>query len=214
MNNKLLLIGGGGHCRSVLDTIYRIETYDDIGIIDTAIPIGNYVLDTPVIGTDEDLKKLYEEGYQSAFITIGTIDNFDLKFKLVQHLQSIGFSLPNIIDPAAEVSAFGELGEGIFIGKQAIINANFKIGDFVIINTGAVCEHDIIIQDYSHIAPRATLLGGVDVGEKTHIGANTTVKQGISIGSDTLIGMASNVLQPIKSNVIAYGNPCKVVGKK
>ncbi|ENH98112.1 hypothetical protein J416_02069 [Gracilibacillus halophilus YIM-C55.5] len=158
MNRKLLLVGGGGHCKSILDTLYRIGEYQDIAIIDKKENIGKNILETPIIGTDDDLKNLYIEGYKEAFISIGTITNFNTKIKLVNHLHKIGFYLPNIIDPTAIISNYCEIGKGIFVGKSAIVNANTKLEDFSIINSQAICEHDVTIEKYTHIAPGSVIL--------------------------------------------------------
>ncbi|WP_077597054.1 acetyltransferase [Oceanobacillus kimchii] len=214
MNKKLLLIGGGGHCKSVLDTLYRLGTFDELGIIDIPSQVGKFVLETPIIGTDEDLPELFKKGFNSAFVTIGAIDSHDLKIRLVKRLSDLSFTFPNIIDPSVEISTYGEIGEGVFIGKSVIVNANYNIGSFAIINSGSICEHDTEIGDYTHVAPNTTILGGVKIGDRAHIGAASIVKQGTNIGTNTIIGMGSNVLSSIDSNVIAYGNPCKVVGQK
>ena len=51
---KLILVGGGGHCKAVIDV--AISAGREIsGIIDNAIPVGSTVLDIPVIGTDDNL---------------------------------------------------------------------------------------------------------------------------------------------------------------
>ncbi|WP_067843869.1 NeuD/PglB/VioB family sugar acetyltransferase [Amphibacillus sediminis] len=212
MKRRLLLIGGGGHCKSILDSLYNIGDYQEIGIIDKPDNIGNKVLDTTIIGSDDDLEDLYNSGFTEAFVSVGTIDDFHFKLKIIKKLEKISFSFPNIIDPSATVSEYCKLTKGVFIGKSAIVNANATIGNFAIINSRAICEHDVSVGDCSHIAPGAIILGNVGIGKKTHIGAGSVIKQGLTIGSETLIGMGSNVVNNIGSHTIAYGNPCKVVG--
>lgn len=51
----------------------------------------------------------------------------------------------------------------------------------------------------------------ITVGDAVWIGANTTVLPGVSIGGNTIIGAGSVVNKDVPSNVIAAGNPCKVI---
>lgn len=211
MNSGLLLIGGGGHCNSVLDSVLHASKYSKIGIIDKRENIGRSILNISIIGCDDDLIELYRQGYSSAFITLGSIGNPSIRIKLFNLLEKIGFEIPNIIDSTAVVSDHVNMEAGIYIGKNAVINVGTYIGKGAIINTSSTIEHDCTIEKFSHIAPGALLCGGVHVGENTHIGAKSVVKQQTMVGANTIIGMGSVVLHDIGNNVLAYGNPCKEV---
>lgn len=213
MVKKLLLIGGGGHCKSVLDSIIQLETYQEIGIIDMKDKVGERIMDTPIIGCDDDLPKLYEEGYHYAFVTIGSIGNPSLRIKLFKYLRDIGFETPSIIDPSATVSGYSNIDRGIYVGKQAIINTGAIINKGAIINSGSIVEHDCKIGDFVHIAPGTVLSGEVSIGDYSHIGSNSTIKQQVTIGSNSIIGMGSVVTKDIQDSILAYGNPCKEVKK-
>lgn len=211
MNKKLLLLGGGGHCRSVLDSVLAAGIYKDIGIIGKAEEVGGFVHGVPVIGCDEDLLHLFKQGYKDAFISVGSIGNSSVRVRLTMHLEALGFNIPNIIDPSAAVSNEATLGTGIFIGKNAVVNIGAVIGKGVIINTSAVIEHDCVLEDFVHAAPGCILCGDVHVGSNTHIGAGCVVRQQIVIGADSIIGMGSVVLHDIAGSTVAYGNPCREV---
>lgn len=211
MNKKLLLIGGGGHCKSVLDSILPSNEYTGIGIIDKNESSSGSVLGIPIIGCDDDLSKLYHDGYHYAYVTVGSTGEQSLRIKLYKMLETIGFEIPNIIDLTAIVSSHVKMERGIFIGKNVVVNAGTSIMDGSIINTASTIEHDCIISQFCHIAPKSLLCGEVEVGDNTHIGAGSVIKQQIKIGSNSIIGMGSVVLKDIKSNVVAYGNPCKEV---
>jgi sugar O-acyltransferase (sialic acid O-acetyltransferase NeuD family) len=211
MNKKLLLIGGGGHCKSVLDSILQSNEYSEIGIIDKNENDEGSILGIPIIGCDNDLSKLYHDGYHYAFVTVGSIGKPSLRIKLYKMLEAIGFEIPNIIDLTAIISNQVKLEKGIFIGKNVVVNVGTYIKDGSIINTGSTIEHDCIINQFCHIAPGSVLCGEVEIGENTHVGAGSVIRQQIKIGSNTIIGMGSVVLKDIKGNVVAYGNPCKEV---
>jgi sugar O-acyltransferase (sialic acid O-acetyltransferase NeuD family) len=211
MSNRILLIGGGGHCKSVLDSLVKTNQYSEIGVVDKEENIGKTIIGIPIIGYDDELPRLYQEGYKEAFVTVGSVGNTKLRIKLFNTLEKIGYKIPNIIDHTALVSDHVKLGRGIFIGKNTVINAGTIIYSGSIINTSAVIEHDCIIREFSHIAPGALLCGDVQVGENTHVGAKCVIKQQIKIGANSIIGMGSTVLTNIANGVMAYGNPCKEV---
>lgn len=211
MSKKILLVGGGGHCKSVLDSLLKLDLFSEIGIIDVKENIGKEIMGVPIISSDDGLKELYAKGYKYAFVTIGGIGNPSLRIKLFNQIVEIGFVIPNIIDPSANISKYVSMEIGIFVGKNAVINAETKIHKGAIINTGSIIEHDCSIDEFVHIAPGSVLNGGVNVGKNTHIGARSVVKQQVIIGSNSMIGMGSVVIKDIKDNIIAYGNPCKEV---
>ena len=208
MNNKLLLIGGGGHCHSVLDSIIASGLYDEVGIIDTQ-PIE--CMGVHVVGTDDDLPRLFAAGWHKAFITVGSVGNTDARRRIYTTIKSIGYRIETIIDPTAILGCGVNIHEGCYIGKRAVLNSGVTIGNCSIINTGAIIEHDCVVGDFSHISPGAILCGQVIVGNNSHIGAGSVVKQQIDIGDFVMIGAGSVVVKSIRNNNVAYGNPCRVV---
>lgn len=173
---KVVLIGGGGHCHSVIDVIEMEQKYDIIGIIDQEANIGKKVLDYEIIGCDSDLDKIFLT-CSSAVITIGHIKSNQLRKKLYRKLKEIGFSLPVVISPLAYVSKYSKIEEGTVVMHQALINANAKIGKNCIINTKALIEHDVVVEDNCHISTASVLNGGCHVKEDTFYGSNAVSKQ-------------------------------------
>lgn len=208
MGKKLLLIGGGGHCSSVLSSVLALNKYEEVGIVDF---IDTPVMGVSVVGRDEDLPNLKNTGWTDAFITLGSIGNTNLRHRLYQMIKEIGFTVPVLVDPSAIVAQDVKIGEGSFVGKGAVLNSGTEIGECAIINTGAVIEHDCKIGTFAHISPGTVLCGQVEVGCDSHVGAGSVVRQQITIGKQTLIGMGSVVVSNIPDQVKAFGNPCKVV---
>lgn len=208
MKKKLLLLGGGGHCRSVLSSILSLNKYDAIGIIDCT---DTSVLGVSVVGRDEDLPNLKMVGWTDAFITVGSTGNTSLRHRLYQMVVDNGFTVPSIVDATAIIAQDATVEEGCYIGRGAILNSGSRIGTCAIINTGAIIEHDCVIGNFAHISPGAVLCGQVVVGNNSHIGAGSVVKQQIIIGKDVLVGAGSVVVNNISDSVKAFGNPCKVV---
>ena len=177
---KILLIGGGGHCHSVIDVVEQEDKYEIAGIIDKKELLGTKVLGYEVIGCDDDLEKLFDM-YKYAFITIGHIKSNKVRINLFSLLKSIGYIIPTIKSPLAYVSKYSELGEGTVIHHYALINANVKIGKNCIINTKALIEHDVTVEDNCHISTGAILNGAVVVKQNIFIGSNAVAKESIVI---------------------------------
>lgn len=211
MVRKLLLLGGGGHCKSIIDSLSGCNTYAGIGIVEKSGIVPAPILGIPVVGTDEDLAKLKREGYTDAFVSLGSIGNTSNRRKLFGLISSLGFDIPNIIDSSAVVSRNSIMGRGLFIGKHAVVNAGSILGDGVIINSSATIEHDCTIGSFAHVSPGVVLCGNVTIGEDAHIGAGCIVRQQVQIGSRSMIGMGSIVLHNVPENTLAYGSPCQVV---
>lgn len=210
-NKRMLLVGGGGHCRSVLDCLRRIGTYETFGIIDQEGTLHSSRFGVPITGSDADLPELFAGGWTSAVIALGSIGNPERRQALFERLKIIGFSLPPVVDPSALIGYEAIVKEGAFIGKGTVVNVGAQIGCCAIINTGAVVEHDCTIGNFVHVSPGCTLCGGVAVGENTHVGAGSVVRQQVQIGRNCLIGAGSVVVSSIPDGAEAYGNPCKVV---
>lgn len=208
-DRRLLLIGGGGHCRSVLDCALSMACFTEIAIIDKDSSAS--ALNIPVIGADEDLPKMHAEGWTDAFVSVGSVGTTELRRKLYKMIKNFGFNVPIIKDPSASVAREVEIKEGVFLGKQAVVNTGSKIGELAILNTGAIIEHDCVIGAFAHISPGTVICGQVQVGDDSHIGAGSVVRQGINIGSNVLIGAGSVIVKGVPDNVKAYGNPCRVV---
>lgn len=208
---KIVLIGGGGHCKSIIDAIQGFGEYNIVGIVDKEENIGKEIYGVDVIGKDEDLQLLYKKGIRYAFITVGSIGSVKIREILYKNAKKIGFEFPVIRDVSSIIAGKVVIEEGVFIGKGVIINSEVSIKANAIINTGAIIEHDCKIGAFAHIAPGATVCGGVSVGYSSHVGCNASVIQGVNIGENVLIGAGSVVVKDINDNSKVVGNPCREV---
>ncbi|RXI39051.1 acetyltransferase [Malaciobacter mytili] len=177
---NIVLVGGGGHCHSVIDVIEQEDKYNIIGIIDLKENIDKNVFSYKIIGCDDDLEEIFKK-CQNAIVTVGHIQSNTLRKTLFNKLKRIGFNLPVIISPLAYVSKHSLIDEGTVIMHQSLINANVKIGKNCIINTKALVEHDCIVENHCHISTSSILNGAVIVTENTFYGSNAVCKQGINI---------------------------------
>ncbi len=204
--DNIILVGFGGHAKSVADTIERSNRFHIVGYTDRK-PLENYQ-DYKWLGTDEVLKQYHGSGVNYAFICVGYLGHSDVRNKLYTMVKEIGFHLPVIVDPSAVVAGSAKIEEGTFIGKRAVINAGVSIGKMCIINSGAVIEHDCEIGAYAHISVASILCGGVSVGESTFVGANATVIQMRRIGKGCIIGAGSVIRSNVSDHETKWGINC------
>ena len=188
--NKILLIGGGGHCKSAIDVIEQHAQFKIAGIVDKPEFLNKKILGYPVIGNDSDLGKLIEK-YNYALITVGQIKSPSLRIKLFDIAKNIGFLFPSIVSPNAYVSKYSKIGVGTIVMHNSMINANVTIGNNCIINSKALIEHDCHISNHCHISTNATINGGVKIGSKCFIGSNVTTKENIIIDENSFIKAGS-----------------------
>ncbi len=190
--NKIILIGGGGHCKSVIDVIEQEAKFKIAGIIDKPKNLDSKVLGYSVIGNDADLENLAKK-YHYAMITVGQIKSPYSRIKLFDLAKKAGFSLPTIISPSSYISKYSKIGKGTIIMHNVIVNANATVGDNCIINTKALIEHDCLISSHCHISTNTTINGGVKIGAQSFVGSNVTTKNDIIIKEKSFIKAGSIV---------------------
>jgi len=207
---EILLIGGGGHCKSCIEVIESTNLYSIAGIIDTPDKLGDLVLGYPIIGNDNDLK-LLKKKYDYALITVGQIKSPEIRINLFNAAKNLGFQFPVIIASTAHVSKNSTIGEGTVIMHQALINSEVTIGKNNIINSKALIEHDCSIGDNNHISTGAILNGTVSILDDTFVGSGTVVNHGITIASKCIISSNSLVRKSLKQYGIYSGSPLKKI---
>ena len=209
----ILLIGGGGHCRSCIDVIEAEGKYKIAGIVNQ--PGGNTdpFLGYEVLGDDGDLPELFKK-YTIALITVGQIKSADNRVKLFQQLRSLGFELATIISPRAYVSKNASLGAGTIVMHDSLVNAGAKIGNNCILNTKSLVEHDAIVEDHCHISTSSVVNGGTIIREKTFIGSNTITKEYITVGKTSVIGGGLRVVSDVQENTLMKNNEHIILEKR
>lgn len=181
----LLLIGGGGHCRSCIDIIEIGNVYRIEGLVLPSTEVEP-VLGYPAVGTDDELPLLINDT-KAALIAIGQIKTAEPRVRLFKLLKFLGAELPIIISPLAYCSRHATIGEGTIIMHGAIVNAGARIGRNCIVNSKALIEHDAVIGDHCHISTSATVNGGAEIGESTFVGSGSVVRQGTNIDRNSFI---------------------------
>lgn len=183
---EIILVGGGGHCKSVIDVIEQENQFMIAGIVDKPELLGTNVSGYSIFASDSDLDELSKD-YTYALITIGQIQSSELRMKLFDRVKKSGFSLPKIISPRAYVSQYANIGLGTVVMHDALINTGVSVGDNCIINSKAIIEHDSKISNHCHISTNSVVNGGATICEGSFIGSGAVVVNSIVIKKNSFI---------------------------
>ena len=207
---KIILIGGGGHCKSCIDVIEQENKFEIEGIIDLPSKLGQNILGYKVIANDDDITKFAEEN-KNFLITIGHLGETSLRDKIFNLIKNNGGNLPVIISPFAIVSKHSDISEGTIIMHQAIVNSGAIIKENCIINSKALIEHDAIIEDNTHISTSTIINGDCKVGKNCLVGSASVIKHSVSISNDVVIGAGAVVTTDIIESGVYVGCPAKKI---
>ncbi len=198
---SLLLIGGGGHCRSCIDVIEATGQFEIAGIVDRNGVCNTDSMAYPLLGNDDDLPRLVKK-YCSALVTVGQMRCTGVRMRLFEMLNELEADLPVIVSPQAYVSRHAHVSAGTIVMHSALINANARIGENCIINSQALIEHDAIVEPHCHISTGAKVNGGASIEMGTFIGSGAVIREGIRIGINCVIGAGAVVLGDLPAGTV------------
>lgn len=183
---KLILIGGGGHCKSCIDVIESSGQFTIAGILDSADKVGETVCGYSIVGTDDRIDEFAAQGY-AFHITVGHMKSPAVREKIYGKLRDIKAEVPTIVSPLARVSSHAKVGNGTIIMHFALVNADAEVGENCIINNRAQVEHDAVVGNHCHISTGAILNGNVRVGSRSFVGSGAITKQGVEIPEGSFV---------------------------
>lgn len=193
MNDRrnIILIGGGGHCKSVID-VAESAGYTILGIIDKPELVGTSVLNYKIIGVDGDIPHYVDKA--EFVITVGQIKSSALRRKLAQYVLESGGKFATIIASDAYVSKYASIGEGTVVMHKAVVNAGANVGTNCIINSMANIEHDVKVGDFCHVSTGVMVNGEVKIGNDVFVGSGSIIHQCVNIMANSVIP-AGNVVR-------------------
>lgn len=203
----LVLIGGGGHCRSVIEAAESCGRMI-YGIIDTPDKIGDNVLGYKIIDSDDNLSR-YIPDYEF-IITIGQISNTDIRRRISDKIATLGGVMGIVTASTANISRFASIGAGTVILHGAMINAGAGTGVNCIVNTLANIDHDTLVGDFCHISTGVMVNGGCVIGNDVFIGSGSVIAHGISVAGGSIVAAGTVLKNSAKEKGLYAGNPGQI----
>ena len=203
----IIVYGGGGHGKSLIELLRSLGTYRILGVVDDGLATGGLVLGLPVLGGAEALPGVYAQGVRQAVNAVGGIGDVSVRIKVFQKLAQAGFVCPAVAHPSAVIEPSAAVSAGAQIFPHAYVGSEVRLGYGVIVNTGAIVSHDCILSDYTNISPGAMLAGDVRTGSSVLVGMGVTVNLGVKIGAGARVGNGATVKSDVpEKGVVRAGS--------
>lgn len=193
---KFTLIGGGGHCESLLQALPQGLVplgYTDLAPVD-GMPV-------PFLGTDSEAR-----GPLHIAVALGSDDSLALRRRVITRFH--GAEFVTIVAPTAIVTPASVIGSGSALLHRVVINGA-TLGPHCIVNTGAIVEHSAHIGENCFIGPGAIICGGVTIGRDVMIGAGAIIRNNLTICPEAVIGMGAVVTRDITTPGKYAGIPAR-----
>jgi len=204
MKEKIIIIGGGGHARSILALMKNNRLLSNLlGYTDQIK--GN--LPIKYLGKDDEILNRYNKKKIKLVLGIGI--NIKLREKILKKFDDYKFLI--LIDKNSIISSDCNIAQGSVIFPGATIGPNVKIGKFSVIHNSVVIEHDVSISENSYIGPGAVVCGNAKIGKNVLLGANSTMIQDTFIEKNCKLGAGSVLIKSFKQqNKSLIGAPAKI----
>lgn len=176
-NGKLLIVGAGGFGRVVSEHARKVYA---CAFLDDGYKRGDIVCDIPVLGSISELKHLFGT-YRHLIVAIG---NNQLREKIYNKAQSIGYTLPNIICDNVYVSPYAKVGWGCIFLNNTVIQNSSIVGNGVILNPGVEIHHGSFVEDYALIYTNSVIRTEAKVGKRARIGSNVSIGNRVIVEDD------------------------------
>ncbi|MEA3350663.1 MAG: NeuD/PglB/VioB family sugar acetyltransferase [Chloroflexota bacterium] len=196
----IVIYGGGGHGKSLLDLLRALGVYHVVGFVDDSLPSGEKIMGVPVLGAGDVLPELHQRGLRLAVNAVGGIGNVSVRVKVFGRIAEAGFGCPALVHPSAFVEPGAMLSPGVQVFPHAYVGSDVQVGFGSIVNTGAIVSHDCILGDCVNISPGAILAGDVKVGDGALIGMGVTVNLRVRVGAGARVGNSAVVKSDLPSN--------------
>lgn len=182
---KLMILGAGGHGRSVAEAAELTGVFQVIGFLDDSLPAGELVLGYPLLGDVESMP-LHREVCDQGIVAIG---NNSVREALMKQMVNVGIELATVIHPRAFLSPRALVGHGTAVMAGAIVGTEAQLGVGAIVNCGAVVDHHAQVEDFGHLGVNACMAGGSVLGRGAWMQAGSSLGYGVSV-------TAGSILQP------------------
>lgn len=203
---KLLVLGFGGHARSVADIALTLGI-EHLAFIDRNAQEHEHFLGFPV-------DREWDQFSPQEWCCIPASGNNQQRYLQIQAILAAGYSLATLIAPSSTVGVGAKIAPGCLVGHHAHVGPLAQVGRGCIINTGAIVEHECALGECVHVAVNATIAGRTTLDSNVWIGAGATVIDKVSISADITVGAGGVVIASLSQPGTYVGVPVRRVVDK
>jgi len=204
VSRGLVLLGFGGHARSVADVALKAG-YQSLWFVDENAQEQESFLEFPV--------RRFEPPTSEGWVYVPCAGDNLRRVDQLRRLVSRDLPVASIISPGATVGSGGIIAPGCFVGHHSHVGPMTRLGAGCIVNTGAIVEHDCVVGECAHISVGACVAGRTAIGDRVFLGAGAVVIDEISIAADVTVGAGSVVASSIEAAGVYVGIPARRVQK-
>ena len=202
----LLILGFGGHARSVAD-VALAAGISELLFVDANARDGENFLGHRVV-------REFAGSLPEGWACLPAAGDNQRRQRQFSEASERGWPLATLVAPSASIGAGATIGEGSFVAQHAHIGPMARVGKGAIINTGAAVEHECIVGEFVHVSVNATLAGRSRLGDFVFLGAGGTVIDSVEVGPHITIGAGSVVVKSIAMPGTYVGVPAKYLDNK
>ncbi len=207
----IIILGSGGHAKVVIDIIEAADVYNIIGITDVSIEKENSYCGYPILGDDDILSDFFKKGVQNVAIGVGGYRNNNKRKEVFNKVKLMGFYIPVLIHPSANISKSVIIDEGCVIFQGVNINTDVKIGKNNIIATGSNIDHETSLGNHVLISAGVTIGGNVEIEDEVLCALGSKIISGVRIKGNVVVGAGAVVVNDLIEKGIYLGCPAKLM---
>ena len=212
MTRRIVVIGGGGFGREVLELIEDINAATRSpwvveGVLDDGSPDVDLLarLGTTHLGAVETIRQLDDD--VAHVIAVG---GCAARAAIDARCVAWGREPATLVHPTAVVGRRSvEVGEGSILCAHSSATTNVRLGRHVHLNPHASIGHDVVVGDHTTLTPQAAVAGQVDLGARVFVGTGAVIGPGISVGDDVLVGAGAVVVRDVAPGRTVAGVPAR-----
>lgn len=180
---RLMIVGAGGHGRSVAEAAQLTGLFEVVGFLDDSRSIGTKALGWPILGPISSRSE-HRRVCDLAIVAIG--DN-TLRRRLMGQLGEEGFEFASVFHPRAFVSESAVVGPGTSVMAAAVVGTEARLGVGVIVNCGAIVDHHAQVGDFGHLGVNACMAGGAVLGRGAWMQAGSALGYEVAVPDGSVL---------------------------
>jgi sugar O-acyltransferase (sialic acid O-acetyltransferase NeuD family) len=205
----LIVIGGGGHARELIDVVEAMNRVD---------PSFEFI----GFAADEYYNETEMSSREARYLggVAETLSSFDAEYvigigsgearrEIDDLATSLGRRAATLVHPDSSMGFGVELGPGAVITAGARLTTEVKLGRHVHVNVNCTVSHDVRLDDYVTLSPGVNVSGWVHVCELVTMGTGSSAIDRVEIGAATFVGAGATVIGDIPPGVTAVGTPAR-----